>query len=101
MSFVDAFHSLWRRGRSYSISGFDFQQDLLPLTSSLSDPEAVIHAEAGEKNLGLINGALESNTSALCLTFELGEGIALVVGLQVRVIRFPTAVYISHRYVPK
>ncbi|KDQ33322.1 hypothetical protein PLEOSDRAFT_1110514 [Pleurotus ostreatus PC15] len=73
-----------QRGRSYSISGFDFQQDLLPLTSSLSDPEAVIHAEAGEKNLGLINGALGNNTSALCLTCKpLGEGIALVVGLQI------------------
>ncbi|KAL4265325.1 Cellular Amino Acid Transporter [Pleurotus pulmonarius] len=58
-----------QRGRSYSISGFDFQQDLLPLTSSLSDPEAVIHAEAGEKNLGLINGI------ALVVGLQIGSGI--------------------------
>jgi hypothetical protein len=44
-----------RRGRSYSISGFDFQHDLLPLSSSLSEPEAV-HGEQAEKNLGLFNG---------------------------------------------
>lgn len=44
-----------RRGRSYSISGFDFQHDLLPLSTSLSEPETV-HGESTEKNLGLFNG---------------------------------------------
>jgi hypothetical protein len=44
-----------RRGRSYSISGFDFQHDLLPLSASLSEPET-LHGESAEKNLGLFNG---------------------------------------------
>lgn len=43
------------RARSYSVSGFDFQQDLLPLTSSISEPD--VHREPREKNIGLINGA--------------------------------------------
>lgn len=42
------------RGRSYSVAGFDFQRDLLPLSSSLSEPETV--REPREKNIGLING---------------------------------------------
>jgi hypothetical protein len=44
-------------GRSYSVSGFEFQHDLLPLTASLSDPETV-HGEGVEKNIGLVNGEL-------------------------------------------
>lgn len=44
------------RGRSYSVSGFDFQRDLLPLSASLSEPEDV-HLESNEKRLGLVNGA--------------------------------------------
>lgn len=42
------------RGRSYSVAGFDFQRDLLPLSASLSEPETV--REPREKNIGLING---------------------------------------------
>lgn len=52
------------RPRSYSISGFNFQQDLLPLSTSLADTEVMI--EDGEKHLSLVSA------------------IALIVGLQVR-----------------
>ena len=45
------------RGRSYSVSGFDFQNDLLPLSSSLSEPDDG-RAESREKNISLANGAL-------------------------------------------
>ncbi|KAG1891059.1 amino acid permease-domain-containing protein [Suillus subluteus] len=50
------------RSRSYSITGFDFQRDLLPLSSSLSEPDT---GESGEKNITLLHG------------------IGLIVGLQV------------------
>ena len=43
------------RGRSYSMSGFDFQHDLLPLSACLSEPDEV-HLESNEKRLGLVNG---------------------------------------------
>lgn len=52
------------RLRSSSLSGFDFRRDLLPLSTSLSEPD-VTHGETTEKNIGLFNG------------------IALIVGLQV------------------
>ncbi|OJT15721.1 b(0,+)-type amino acid transporter 1 [Trametes pubescens] len=42
------------RPRSYSVSGFDFQHDLLPLSASLSEPDQ-IHPESHEKRLGLVN----------------------------------------------
>jgi len=44
-----------RTTRSYSISGFDFQHDLLPLT--LSEPENVIPA-GEEKSISLVKSAL-------------------------------------------
>ena len=44
-----------RGGRSFSISGFDFQHALLPLAASMSDPEAVTDV-ASEKSIGLVNG---------------------------------------------
>ena len=43
------------RGRSYSIGGFDFQHDLLPLSTSLSEPEQTVDASA-ERNVSLLNG---------------------------------------------
>jgi hypothetical protein len=43
-----------RRGRSYSVSGFNFQQDLIPLTASLTEPE--ILRDGSDKNIGLLNG---------------------------------------------
>ncbi|OBZ75150.1 b(0,+)-type amino acid transporter 1 [Grifola frondosa] len=56
------------RGRSYSLSGFDFQRDLLPLSASLSEPES-LHGEAHEKRIGLINGV------ALISGLQIGSGI--------------------------
>ncbi|KAF9464735.1 amino acid permease-domain-containing protein [Collybia nuda] len=56
------------RGRSYSGSGFEFQHDLLPLSTSLTDPD-VIHGEGSEKNIGLINGI------ALVVGLQIGSGI--------------------------
>lgn len=41
-------------GRSYSVSGFEF--DLLPLSASVADPEMVQGESAGEKSIGLVNG---------------------------------------------
>ncbi|KAI0054111.1 L-methionine transporter [Auriscalpium vulgare] len=56
------------RGRSYSVSGFGFERDLLPLSASLSEPDDVRTA-AGEKNIGLINGI------ALVVGLQIGSGI--------------------------
>ncbi|KAF5330764.1 hypothetical protein D9619_005512 [Psilocybe cf. subviscida] len=56
------------RGRSYSISGFDFQQDLLPLSASVTDP-GTIHTEGAEKNISLIHGI------ALVVGLQIGSGI--------------------------
>ncbi|KAI3610438.1 L-methionine transporter [Moniliophthora roreri] len=57
------------RNRSYSVSGFDFQHDLLPLSSSLADPDIVLQAESGEKSIGLTNGI------ALIVGLQIGSGI--------------------------
>ena len=43
------------RARSYSLSGFDFQHDLLPLSASVSNPDGII-SESGGKDIGLVNG---------------------------------------------
>ncbi|TBU65740.1 L-methionine transporter [Dichomitus squalens] len=56
------------RGRSYSVTGFDFQHDLLPLSASVSEPEDV-HLESNEKRLGLVNGI------ALIVGLQIGSGI--------------------------
>ncbi|KAI0341556.1 amino acid transporter [Trametopsis cervina] len=56
------------RDRSYSVSGFDFQNDLLPLSASLSEPDSVA-AESREKHIGLVNGI------ALCVGLQIGSGI--------------------------
>ncbi|KAJ3564294.1 hypothetical protein NP233_g8392 [Leucocoprinus birnbaumii] len=52
------------RTRSYSVSGFNFQDDLLPLTASVTEP--VISRGHG---LGLVNGI------ALCVGLQIGSGI--------------------------
>ena len=44
------------RTRSYSISGFDFENDLLPLSASLSEPDTG-RAESREKHISLVNGS--------------------------------------------
>ena len=48
--------SALHRERSFSMSSFSFERDLLPLTASLSEPDEVKSAVA-EKSIGLINGA--------------------------------------------
>lgn len=48
--------SALHRERSFSMSSFSFERDLLPLTASLSEPDEVRSAVA-EKSIGLINGA--------------------------------------------
>ncbi|KAK7054825.1 hypothetical protein VNI00_003288 [Paramarasmius palmivorus] len=58
-----------KSNRSYSVSGFDFQHDLLPLSSSLADPDIVLQAESGEKSIGLMNGI------ALIIGLQIGSGI--------------------------
>lgn len=55
------------RGRSYSVSGFDFHAELLPLSASLSEPENV--REPQKKSIGLINGI------ALIVGLQIGSGI--------------------------
>ncbi|KAI0362205.1 amino acid transporter [Trametes cingulata] len=56
------------RPRSYSVSGFDFQHDLLPLSASLSEPDEV-HPEAHDKRISLVNGI------ALIVGLQIGSGI--------------------------
>ncbi|KAJ7097894.1 L-methionine transporter [Mycena belliarum] len=59
-----------RSTRAHSISGFGgFEFDLLPLSASLADPEMVQGENAGEKNLGLVNGI------ALIVGLQIGSGI--------------------------
>ncbi|KAF7294914.1 L-methionine transporter [Mycena indigotica] len=55
------------RGRSYSVSGFEF--DLLPLSASIGDPEIMQTEHAGEKSVGLVNGI------ALIVGLQIGSGI--------------------------
>ncbi|TFY79409.1 hypothetical protein EWM64_g4606 [Hericium alpestre] len=56
------------RVRSYSVGGFDFERDLLPLSSSLSEPDET-RPVATEKSIGLINGI------ALIVGLQIGSGI--------------------------
>ncbi|KAF9264655.1 amino acid transporter [Marasmius fiardii PR-910] len=65
------------RNRSYSVSGFDFQHDLLPLSSSLAD-DTILQGESGqEKSIGLWNGV------ALIVGLQIGSGIFSSPGIVV------------------
>ena len=71
------------RARTYSVSGFDFENELLPLSASISERED-IRTEPREKHIGLLNGVLHIRIFAL--NYKASDvGIALCVGLQVRV----------------
>ncbi|EGN95941.1 hypothetical protein SERLA73DRAFT_185376 [Serpula lacrymans var. lacrymans S7.3] len=56
------------RGRSFSFSGFDFQRDLLPLSTSLSEPDH-IHSDGPEKTITLVHGI------GLVVGLQIGSGI--------------------------
>ncbi|TEB36352.1 L-methionine transporter [Coprinellus micaceus] len=56
------------RNRSYSLTGFDFERDLIPLSASVTDPGIEVH-DGGEKNVGLVNGI------ALIVGLQIGSGI--------------------------
>lgn len=46
------------RGRSYSMSGFAFEDGLLPLTASEAEPEEVRTLSGEKKDISLLNGEL-------------------------------------------
>ncbi|KAF8636695.1 hypothetical protein AX17_003500 [Amanita inopinata Kibby_2008] len=60
--------SRYGRGRSYSVSGFEFRRDLLPLSSTLAESE-IGRGEGNDKNITLINGI------ALIVGLQIGSGI--------------------------
>jgi hypothetical protein len=52
------------RGRNFSISGFDFRHDLLPLTASQSEPDSY---GDGERSISLVNGRFSVDMSIISL----------------------------------
>ncbi|KAH6918538.1 L-methionine transporter [Coprinopsis sp. MPI-PUGE-AT-0042] len=62
-------HGTMRRGRAYSFTGFDFQNDLLPLSASVTEPGFHPSEAHAEKSVGLVNGI------ALIVGLQIGSGI--------------------------
>ena len=65
------------RGRSFSLSGFAFENDLLPLTSSLDASEEV-RTPGAEKSISLLNGTrrscLEQKKHSQCTFYRCRAG---------------------------
>jgi len=75
-----------RRPRAHSISGFNFQSDLIPLSASVSDSDPTVGVEQGEKNIGLVKGTPISVNDSTPMQTD-SSGIALIVGSQVCALR--------------
>lgn len=76
----NSFEAPRRAGRSYSLSGFQFEQDLLPLSLSES-----IQSGGGQvvKNVGVVKGAYQFSLHRLAGSGAYNcKGMALIIGLQ-------------------
>lgn len=73
------------RTRAYSISGFDFQHDLLPLTASLSEPES-LHEDSHAKNISLVNGAYCKHSWSNYPTEWYGQALHLLSGCRLALV---------------
>jgi hypothetical protein len=75
---ADASNRPQRSRRSYSLSGFQFEHDLLPLSLSESIQNG---REQISKNVGVIKGKRDFHL-ARCHDSKSSSGMALIIGLQ-------------------
>jgi hypothetical protein len=73
------------RPRSESMTLFRFENELLPLSTTLSDPD--MYREVGEKSISLLSGTRNESVYGIVLNIKL-LGIALIAGLQVSFVLF-------------